>query len=132
MRGFWRRTIAVSLMTLALSCSGYAACDNEQGSCEPSVDDARTKIEQLLDSAFLAPFSLSTFEKLEGRGFETQGQKVYEMRFLAVINYSGNRLQCRNKLCPELHNYLVEVDEAAKKAKIAGWLLFEQKGSGWR
>jgi hypothetical protein len=42
------------------------------------------------------------------------------MRFSAVLNYSGDKLRCRKNLCPELHNYLVEVDEAGKKATIAG------------
>jgi len=104
----------------------------ERGNCEPSVDDARTKVEQLLNSAFLPPYSLSSLEKLDGRSFETQGLKKYEMRILAVVTFSGDTLQCRIKLCPELHNYLVEVDKAEKKAKIAGWLFFEQDGTEWR
>jgi hypothetical protein len=96
------------------------------------VDLARAKVEQLLNSAFLPPHSLSALEKLDGRSFETQGKKKYEMRVLALVTYSGDTLQCRIKLCPELHNYLVEVDKTEKKAKIAGWLFFEQEGSGWR
>ena len=87
---------------------------------------------QLLNSAFLPPYSLSVLEKLDGRGIETQGQKKYEMRILAIVTYSGDTLQCRISLCPELHNYLVEVDKIEKKAKIAGWLFFEQEGTGWR
>ena len=119
-------------IAMALSCSGYAACNIGQGICEPSVDEARAKVEQLLNSAFLPPYSLSVLEKLDGRSFETQGQKKYEMRILAVVTYSGDTLQCRISLCPELHNYLVEFDKIEKKAKIAGWLFFEQEGMGWR
>jgi len=37
---------------------------------------------------------------------------------VAVVTYSGDTLQCRIKLCPELHNYLVEIDKTAKQAKI--------------
>lgn len=129
MRGFWQSAIILIITLIALSSSGYAACD---GACEPSVDDMRAKVEQLLGSAFLPPYSLSALEKLDGRSFETQGQKKYEMRFFAVVTYSGDSLQCRIKLCPELHNYLVEVDKTEKKAKIAGWLFFQQEGPGWR
>src|SRR5215510_16393121 len=132
MHGFWRPMIIVNFVTLALSFPGHAACNIGYGPCEPSVDDARAKLEQLFNSAFLTPYSLSALEKLDGRSFETQGRKKYEMRFLAVVNYSGDALRCRQRLCPELHNYLVEIDEAAKKAKIAGWLFFEQEGPGWR
>src|SRR5689334_8653165 len=88
----------LSSSAIALSSSGYAACNIERGSCEPSVDDARAKVEQLLNSAFLPPYSLSVLEKLDGRGFETQGRQKYEMRVLAVVTYSGDALQCRIKL----------------------------------
>jgi len=132
MRGFWRPMIILSFISLALSSSGYAACNIVHGVCEPSVDDARAKIEQLFNSAFLTPHSLGALEKFDGRSFETQDRKMYEMRFLAVVTYSGDTLRCRNRLCPELHNYLVEVDKAAKQAKIAGWLFFTQEGPGWR
>jgi hypothetical protein len=127
----WRPTI-IGLFILTFYSSGYAACDTDPRTCEPSIDDARIKIQQLLNSAFLTPYSLSEFEKLAGRGFETQGRKMYEMRFFAVVHYSGDELRCRTKLCPELHNYLVEVDTTSKKAKIAGWLFLEQDASGWR
>ena len=96
------------------------------------MDFARAKVEQLLNSAFLPPHSLSALEKLDGRSFETQGKKKYEMRVLAVVTYSGDTLQCGIKLCPELLNYLVDVDKTEKKARIAGWLFLEQEGSGWR
>ena len=85
------------------------------------------EVEQLLNSASLPPYSLSGLEKLDGRSFETQGQKKYEMRILAVVTYSGDALQCRIKLCRELHNYLVEIDKTT-----TGRLFFEQEGTGWR
>src|SRR5262249_40440246 len=88
--------------SLPLSSSGYAACNIVHGVCEPSVDDGRAKLEQLLNSAFLTPHSLDALEKLDGRSFETQDRKMYEMRFLAVVTYSGDTLRCRNRLCPEL------------------------------
>jgi len=44
----------------------------------------------------------------------------------------ATRFSVELKPCPELHNYLVEIDKIAKQAKIAGWLFFEQEGSGWR
>ena len=132
MHTFRRSAIIISFITLALSFPGQAVCGPGHESCEPSVDEARAKIERLLNLAFLTPYSIISLEKLDGRGLETQGRKKYEMRFFAVLNYSGDKLRCRMSLCPELHNYLVKVDEAAKKATIAGWLFFEQAERGWQ
>jgi hypothetical protein len=126
---FWR--LAIIFITLVLSSPGHAVCGPGNESCEPSVDEARTKIERLLNSAWLTPHSIVSLEKLDGRSFETLGRKIYEMRFFVVLTYSGDKLRCRN-LCPELHNYSVEIDEAAKKATVAGWLFFEQTEREWR
>jgi hypothetical protein len=128
---FLRSAIVISFMTLALSSPGHAVC-GPGDSCEPSADEVRAKIERLLNSAFLTPYSLVSLDKLDGRSVETNGRKMYEMRISAVLNYSDDKLRCRVNLCPELHNYLVEVDQAARKATIAGWLFFEQAERGWR
>ena len=128
MRTFRRLAIIISFITLALSSPGHAICGRGDKSCEPSADEVRAKIVQLLNSAFLTPYSIVSLEKFDGRG----GGKLYEIRFFVVLKYSGDKLRCRNSLCPELHNYLLEVDAAAKKAKIAGWLFFKQAKRGWR
>jgi len=120
--------IAAVMLVLALAPPGRADC----GDCEPSVDSARTIIEGTLKAAFLSPFTLAAFEKLDGRGLETQGRKVYEMHVRAVVNYQGISLRCRRRSCPELHHYAVDVDAAAKTATVAGWLFFEKDGEGWR
>ena len=132
MSTFWRSAIIISFLTLVLSSPGHAVCGSGNENCEPSVDEARAKIERLLNVAWLTPHSIVSLEKLDGRGLETQGRKIYEMRFFAVLNYSGDKLRCRKSRCPELHNYSVEIDEAAKKATIAGWLFFEQTDGEWR
>jgi hypothetical protein len=132
MRAFWRSAIIIGFIMLVLSSPVHAVCGRGKESCEPSVDEARAKIERLLNSAFLTPFSIVSWERLDGRRLETQGGKKYEMRFFAVLNYSGDKLRCRVSHCPELHNYSVEIDEAAKKATIAGWLFFEQAEREWR
>jgi hypothetical protein len=119
-------------MVLAFSSPGHAACGPGHESCEPSTDEMRAKIEQLLNSAFLTSHAIISWEKLDGRSVETQGRKKYEVRISAVLTYSGDRLRCRVDLCPELHNYLVDIDEAARKATISGWLFFEQAERGWR
>src|SRR5262249_10353072 len=129
---FRRSATIISFITLALSSPGHAVCGPGNENCEPSQDDVRVKVEQLFNSAFLTPYSIVSLEKFDGHGVETQGRKIYEMRFFAVLNYSGDKLRCQKKLCPELHNYLVEIDEAAKKATIAGWLFFEQTEQTWR
>ena len=126
MRTF-RRSAIIGFIALALSSTGHATCDPGYESCEPSVDETWAKIEGLLNSAFLTPYSIVSLDKFDGRSVETQDRKVYEMRFSAVLNYSGDKLRCRKSLCPELHNYLVEVDEARKKATIAGWLFLNER-----
>jgi hypothetical protein len=132
MRAFWRPALAIAFMMLAISSPGQAACGPGNGGCEPSADETRAKIVQLLDAALLTPYEIVAVEKRDGRKIETQGRKKYEMRFSVVLSYSDDRLRCRINLCPELHNYLLEIDAAAKKATISGWLFFEQAGNGWR
>ncbi|HEY7230971.1 MAG TPA: hypothetical protein VH558_11425, partial [Pseudolabrys sp.] len=84
-----------------------------------------------LKSAFLSPFTLVSFEKVEGHAVDTKGRRIYQMRIRAVLNYAGIRLRCRRKLCPELHHYVVQIDAASKKATVLGWLFFEQDSQGW-
>jgi len=132
MRTFGRSAAIVSFITFALSSPGHAVCSPGNESCEPSQDDVRAKVEQLFNSAFLTPYSIVSLEKFDGHGIETQGRKIYGMRFFAVLNYSGDKLRCQKSLCPELHNYSVEIDAAAKKVTIAGWLFFEQTERAWR
>ncbi len=132
MRAFWRMPPVIVLMILAILSPGQAACGAGNAGCEPSADETRAKISQLLDAALLTPHSIVAVEKRDGREIETQGRKQYEMRFSVVLNYSGDRLRCRIDLCPELHNYLLEIDAAAKKATISGWLFFEQASGRWR
>jgi hypothetical protein len=71
-------------------------------------------VEQLLNSAFLTPYSIISLEKFNGRSVEIGGEKKYEMRFFATLSYSADKLSCRRDLCPELHNYLLEVDPVKK------------------
>jgi hypothetical protein len=132
MRVFRRLALLIAFMTLAISSPGRAACGPENDGCAPSAVETRAKVARLLDSAFLTPYAIVAVEKHDGREIETQGHKKYEMRFSVVLNYSGDRLRCRVDLCPELHNYLLAIDEAAKKATVSGWLFFEQTGDGWR
>jgi hypothetical protein len=133
MRTFRRSAIIISFVTLALSCPSHAACGPEYGNCEPSANEVQAKIEQLLNSAYLTPHSIVSLNKFDGRIFETEGRKTYEIRVSVVLNYSGDKLLCRLSSCPELHNYVVRTDNAAKKATIAGWMFFKQQvGQGWR
>ena len=132
MRAFWRLVVAVNLLLLMVSAPGHAACGPGAESCEPLISDARAKVEKLLNAAYATPHAIVSLEKLDGRGFEANGRKIFEMRMSAVMSYSGESLTCRTNLCPELSNYLVEIDRPAKKATISGWLFFEQSGQGWR
>jgi len=129
----WRYlSIIVPLMTLAMSAAGHAACGPGHESCEPSADEVRAKVERLIDAAWSTPHSIATVQVFDGRSLQIDGQKKYEMRIFAVIHYSGDKLLCRTKFCPELSNYLVQDDAAAKKVTVAGWLLFAHGQQGWR
>lgn len=127
-----RLAIVIILVMFASSSSGQAVCGGVSESCEPSPDEVRAKIEQLVNSAWLTPHAIVSLQRYDARSFETDGGKRYEVRIFAVLNYSGDKLRCREKLCPELHNYLVNVDEVTKKVTIAGWLFFEYGKQGWR
>lgn len=118
--------------TLTFPSPGRAVCGSGDESCGPSQDEFRAKVEQLLNSAFLTPYSIISLETFDARDVGTPAQKKYEMRFFATVSYSGDKLRCRRSLCPELHNYLLEVDQTAKRANVAGWLFFEKAERGWR
>jgi len=132
MRTTLRSALAIAIMMLAVSSPGQAACGPGNDGCAPSADEARAKIARLLDSALLTPHAIISIEKRDGREIEAQGHKKYELRFSVVLSYSDDRLRCRINLCPELHNYLLEIDAAAKKATISGWLFFDLADGGWR
>lgn len=123
---------AATFLLAAFLTPGQAACDRADHRCEPSADDARQKMQRLLDSAYLTPHTIASFEKVEGRTVKTKTDTVYEMRVLAVVKYLDDKLSCRVRLCPELHNYLVEVDGRAKTAKVAGWVFFKLTSQGWQ
>jgi len=124
--------ISVALMLLAMSSPSRAACGPGPDNCEPSADDVRAKLERLVDAAWSTPHSIESVQKFDARSSDIDGQKKYEVRIFAVIDYSGDNLVCRTKYCPELTNYLVNVDAAAKKATLAGWLFLELGKQGWR
>jgi hypothetical protein len=130
---FRRSAIILIFAALAFSSPGHAVCGSGNESCGPSQDEFRAKVEQLLGSAFLTPYSIVSLEKFDGHDVEAPGQKTkYEIRFFATVSYSADRLRCRRDLCPELHNYLLDIDPAAKRANVAGWLFFERAEQGWR
>jgi hypothetical protein len=117
---------------MGVSSVSHAACNSGDEGCEPSQNEVRARVEQLLNSAFLTPYSIISLEKFNGRSVEIGGEKKYEMRFFATLSYSADKLNCRRDLCPELHNYLLEVDVVKKRANVAGWLFFERADRGWR
>jgi hypothetical protein len=129
---FWRSAIVLVFITIGVSSVTHAACNSGDEGCEPSQNEVRAKVEQLLNSAFLTPHSIISLEKFNGRSVKTQGEKKYEMRFFVTVSYSDDKLHCRRNLCPELHNYLLEVDAVKKRANVAGWLFFERADRGWR
>lgn len=130
---YFRRTATAAAFLLLTLTPSHAGCDRaDHNHCEPSADDARQKMQHLLDTAYVTPHTIASFEKVEGRNVETKGGSVYEMRVLAVLKYAGDKLSCRARLCPELHNYLVEVNGREKTAKVAGWVFFKMTSQGWR
>jgi hypothetical protein len=121
------RAAAIAGVALALSSPAHAAC---RGNCEPSVEVARAAMQQVFKETFLSPYTLVSFERLDGRSGERSGGVFYEMRIRAVVHYDGIRLRCRRPSCPELHHYLLEDDARSKKATVAGWLFLQQDGEG--
>jgi hypothetical protein len=123
------RAAALVSVALALASTARAACS---GNCEPSVEVAQAAMQQIFKQTFLSPYTLISFERLDGRSGERYGGVFYEMRIRAVLHYEGAKLRCRRPACPELHHYLLENDAASKKATVAGWLFLEQDGDRWR
>src|SRR5262245_50654930 len=120
------------IIAMGVSSISHAACNSGDEDCEPSKNEIQARVAQLLNSAFLTPHSIISLETFNGRSVEAQGEKKYEMRFFATLSYSEDKLRCRRNLCPELHNYLLEVDAVKKRANVAGWLFFERADRGWR
>jgi hypothetical protein len=123
------RAAAIAGVALALSSPARAAC---RGNCEPSVEVARAAMQEIFRQTFLSPYTLISFERLDGRSGERYGGVFYEMRIRAVLHYEGIRLRCRRPSCPELHHYLMENDAAGKKVTVAGWLFLELDGDEWK
>jgi hypothetical protein len=123
------RAVAIAALALAMSSSARAAC---AGHCEPSVEVAQAAMQKIFRETFLSPYTLMSFERLDGRSGERYGGVFYEMRIRAVLHYEGIKLRCRRPSCPELHHYLMENDAAGKKVTVAGWLFLEQNGDGWK
>ena len=111
------RAAAMAGVALALATPARAACS---GSCEPSVEVAQAAMQKIFKETFLSPYTLISFERLDGRSGERYGGAFYEMRIRAVLHYDGVRLRCWRPSCPELHHYLLENDAASKKATVAG------------
>lgn len=99
-RSVRRAAVIAGLMMLVLSSAGHAACGPGTEACEPAIEEARAKLERLFSSAYVTPHALVSLEKRDGRSLETRGRRMYEMRFVAVLNYPGDRLRCRKHLCP--------------------------------
>lgn len=123
------RAAAMAGVALALAAPAQAACT---GGCEPSVEVAQATMQKIFRQTFLSPYTLISFERLDGRSGERYGGVFYEMRIRAVLHYDGARLRCRRPSCPELHHYLLEDDARSKKATVAGWLFLENDGDGWK
>ena len=129
---FWRSALVSLFIAMGVSSISHAACNSADEDCEPSQNEIQAKVEQLLNSAFLTPHSIVSLETFNGHSVETRGGKKYEMRFFATLSYSDDKLRCRRNLCPELHNYLLEVDAVKKRANVAGWLFFDRADRGLR
>jgi hypothetical protein len=121
--------VVAAYLALALSAPARAVCS---GRCEPSVEVAQAAMQQIFKETFLSPYTIMSFERLDGRSHERYGSVFYEMRIRAVLHYDGVRLRCRRPACPELHHYLLENDVSGKKVTVAGWLFLEQDGERWK
>ena len=115
---------------IARALSGRSAIITR--SMPPSVEVAQAAMQKIFKETFLSPYTLISFERLDGRSGERYGGAFYEMRIRAVLHYDGVRLRCRRPSCPELHHYLLENDAASKKATVAGWLFLANDGDGWK
>ena len=133
MRNFRRAAIIFILITLALSSLAHAVCGPGHESCEPSADEARARVDQLLNSAFLTPYSIVRLDNLDARGVETQGHKIYEMRFSAVLTFSGDKLRCRKIFAPNCKTiWWKSMRPERKQQSRAGYFLNKRNKDGAR
>jgi hypothetical protein len=120
------------LISILLVNRVEAACVFGIGSsCEPSLAHGISKFEGRLITILQQPFMIESIVKTNGKAGEIFGRKIYEMQMMAVLTYKNEAIQCRVPPCPDLHNYSVRVDKAAKRATISGWIAFEQTQNGW-
>jgi hypothetical protein len=132
MRNLWRSIVIFMITILAPLSAGHAEWKFGGQLSRPSVDEMQAKLDRLLNSALLPPFSKLSVAKLNEREGEMAGHKAYEIQFSITLGYSGDKLHCRSALCSELQNYSISIDEISKIATIKGWLFFEQTEQGWR
>jgi len=64
------RAAALISLALVLVSPTHAAC---RGNCEPNVEVARAAMQQIFKQTFLSPYTLVSFERLDGRSGERQG-----------------------------------------------------------
>ncbi|HET8972352.1 MAG TPA: hypothetical protein VFN63_03610, partial [Pseudolabrys sp.] len=76
------RAAAIAGVALALAFPAHAVCS---GNCEPSIEVAQAAMQQIFRQTFLSPYTLVSFERLDGRSGERYGGVFYEMRIRAVL-----------------------------------------------
>ena len=76
-------------------------------------------MQQIFKQTFLSPYTLVSFERLDGRSGERYGGVFYEMRIRAVLHYDGVRLRCRRPSCSS--GPICRVPNGCRSIPAPGW-----------
>ncbi len=99
----------------------------------PTEDNGKALLAQKLDRIFLPPFSIDSFSRTKGESKTESGVEVYQMKFTALVKYTGNEIRCIFPQCPQLSGADLQAafDRPHKSITINGSLSFEKTQSGW-
>jgi hypothetical protein len=119
-----------SVIIILVTC---AACSSSSPPSFPTEDDGKALLAQKLDRIFLPPFSIDSFSRTKGESKTESGVEVYQMKFTALVKYTGNEIRCIFPQCPQLSGADLQAafDRPHKSITITGSLSFEKTQGGW-
>ena len=130
------RTFQAIVLGFALfSMSLLAGC-----SSKPSESDMKQKIEQQIQQNSNGLIKLIGFQKTNGKDMEFAGVKIYEMEWVANLEFTGDCLWDKSNFSaippPQGIDWLLHMGkqkvQKGRRIDLSGKTTFEKTEKGWR